>query len=1141
MIRIDFRVSLLILFLGVLRVVSGLSDSQALEIITSSEGSSFPYREAPLNVGGVQHRILFIPDGSNDECVKAAEVRCKHLEDQGVPCLIYRLISVDLQQTGDDASQDESGGILPAGSKYNLTIKVSADLEKITSDENEYNKIVPEIEEQIKNSKIDGKFVFLVSRLGGGKFVYTGNKGISKLERGTTHYAYLYNDKINRNADMLSRSDLRSIEKARQLFIEHMGRLSGENLDRHQTAELAARLRAIESVLNSDGSCKECTELGKSCSHCSNFISSKRHREYYELAKKFRKYDLSIETKISKHTKKGSYASLFVMSNVNDSRIPGFNQSIRIGAMGNVKSSKVVPSNLGVNCQGLNEQDLALVQRMISLFSVYFEHVKLRGDYDELCVAVNQMSKIVSDRSRKPVSPYSVETCAAATALSLGNFYPSFLSETGGLDPLTENSLVIFCSAVLRQEPLGLVENLSPVYSPSGTLVSPTGGKLDAAILLVKSKSEEAVIASLLEGSKCSLQDIFNAGWKFDKKLRIWVRGHNNRIPLPIMVRYGLTDDGRLAAFSLEGRDAYLYSKGADVLKSDPIYNPTFSSLIGDRCLSPSNVENLKGVSRAYEHETLMELEEAKKNVELAALNSKNASKTAADAVLMYEEAIENEKKAMELARIATEVKNYRDAKLRASKRAEELARLEEKLVEASERRAQAANISAKALLEASEAEAKRREASDRARTAAEKATEHIKTALDIQKQLKLQLKKDAKLTASYESAVVAEDRLRSAHNEAQESLEKIIKNEREITSNFERDMKSLLEEETRLKMCIEEYSNRRVALIKRLEEAKAILTGKVEESKRIRDQLREEAKIKQGEIEAERAELGKISNLMASQSAEATAVSISIKESENILKELELIAIQKEKEAERARQNFIRMGGKIKELRVIYETITTKLVDLSRNQASLEESVKSTERDLNDMLGKISEVENKISEYEKSRIALDNRSKEAADLLEKESILAAKIEEINSRRSSREQELGALLKEQADVKSEISALLVARNSALSLIRKTLADIEEARAASLDKTTEMKSQYKKVSTIAEESMKSVEALKEEVCKALSEEELKSKELREKIKCVNKLDLEVESARDELSRFSNIPSPVVPMTPNVPKIRCEVIE
>ncbi|KAL5367282.1 putative myosin [Cryptosporidium parvum] len=1136
---VNFRFSLIILLLAILGVVSALDGVQLSEILAVNQGSTFPYKEMMFNVGEVEQRALFVPEGTNDECIKAAKVRCDALEKQGIPCIIYKLISLDFEYSGQDEMKDLE--LIPKGSKYNLTIKVDANLEDITSNEEEYKKMIPEIEKQIRGSNVSAKFVFLISRQGGGKFIYTGNGGISKLERGTSHYAYLYNARTDKNVDMLSGADLRNIERARQLFIEHLGRMDAGKLNEHQLSELAARLRALDSVLNSDGSCKECIELKKSCSHCSNFVSSKRSREYYDLAKKFRKYDVSIETRISKHVKKGAYASLFVMSNVNDSRIPSFNQSIRIGSMGNVKSSVAVPSNLGVNCQGLSEQDLVIVRRMISLFNTYFENVKLRSDYDELCIAVSQMSKMFSDKSRKPVSPYSIETCAAATALSLGNFYPSFMSETGGLDPVTENSLIIFCSAVLHQEPLGLVDSLSPVYSPSGALVSPTGGKLDATILLIKSRSEEAVITSLLEGGSCSLQDLFNAGWKFDKKLKIWVRGNNNRIPLPIMVRYGLTEDGKLAAFSLEGRDAYLYSRGADVLKTDPIYTPTYSSLIGDRCLSPSNIENLKNVSKVYEHETLVELNEAKKNVELAALNSRAASKTAAEAVTKYEEAIENEKKAMELAKIATEFKNYHDAKLRASQRAAELARLEEKLIDASEKRAHAANISAKALMDASEAEARRREASDKAKLAAEKATEHIKAALDIQKQLKLQLRNDAKLSASYESAVITEDRLRIAHNEAQESLEKIIMNEREINSSFEKDMKLLLEEEERLRKCIEEYSSRRIALLSKLEEMNTALTGKVEESKRIRDQLREEAKLKQKKVEAERAELGKLSDLMVSQSAEVTAVSVSIKESEILLKEMESIAEQKAKEAKEAKQNFVQMSIKIKELHVIYETLTIKLQSLSSNQKNLEESVKTAEQDLKSMLERLSEVETKISKLEETRAALDERSKEAIELLAKETQLISKIEEINKKRSVRKQELEKLLKEQADVKSEISALLVARNSALSIIRKTLNDIEEARAASQGKTAEMRSQYKKTSMLAEESMKSVESLKEEVCKALSEEELKSKDLQEKIKCVNRMDLEVKKAEDELSRFSQTPAPEVPLTPQIPRIKCEVIE
>ncbi|OII75280.1 uncharacterized protein cubi_03759 [Cryptosporidium ubiquitum] len=1138
MLQINFRISLLILFLAILGVSSALNGTQLSDMLSNSSGYSFPYKEMEVIIGGKSRRVLFIPDGTSDECIKAAGVRCEALEKTGVLCVIYKLISLDFGYGVEGVKNDLK--LTQSESKYNLIMTIDRDLEKVVSDEEEYKRVMPEIERQIKNLKINSKFVFLVSKQGGGKFVYTGNGGISKLERGTAHYAYLYNDKVDNKVDMLSGADLRNIERARQLFIEYLGKMDGGRFNERQIAELAARLRVIDSILNSDGSCKKCLELNKSCSHCLDFVSSKRNRDYYELAKKFRKYDVSIETRISKHVKKGTYATLFVMSNVNDSRVPNFSQSIRIGSMGNVKSTAVVSSGLGVNCQGLSEQDLVLVRRMISLFSVYFEDLKLRSDYDELCVAVSQMSKS-PERSGKFASPYSVETCAAATALSLGNFYPSFISETGGLDPATENSLIVFCSAVLRQEPLGLVDNLSPVYSPTGVLVSPTGGKLDAAILLIKSRSEESVMTSLLEGSACSLQDMFNAGWKFDKKLKIWVRGNNNRIPLPIMVRYGLTEDGKLAAFSLEGRDAYLYSKGADVLKTDPVYTPTYSSLIGDRCLSPSNVENFKSVSKVYEHETLAELNEAKKNVEFAALNSKKASKTAAEAVMKYEEAIENEKKAMELAKIATEVKNYHDAKLRASQRAAELARLEERLVEASEKRAQAANISAKALIEASEAEARRREASNRAKMAAEKATEHIKNALDIQKQLKLQLKQDAKLSASYESAVVTEDRLRIAHNEAQESLEKIIKNEREITNDFEKDMNLLLEEEQRLRKCIEEYSSRRLALLSKLEEINAVLTGKVEESKRIRDQLREETKLKQHKVEAERAELGKLSNLMVSQSAEVNAVSISIKESEILLKEMELVAEQKAKEAEQARQSFVEMSVKIKELHVIYETLTIKLQGLSTNQKKLEESVKIAEQDLKYMLERLAEVEAKISEYEKSRAALDEKSKEASELLARETLLISKIEEIKNKRSLRKQELDKLLKEQSDVKSEISALLVARNSALNIIRKTLSDIEEARIASQGKTAEMRSQYKKTSMLAEQSMKSVEELKEEVCNALSEEELKSKDLQEKIKCVNRMDLEVKKAEDELSKFSQIPAPEVPLTPQVPRIRCEVIE
>ncbi|POM83532.1 hypothetical protein CmeUKMEL1_07865 [Cryptosporidium meleagridis] len=1137
---VNSRFSLIILLLGILGVASAHKSIQLPEILAANQGSTFPYKEMAFSVGEAEQRALFVPEGANDECIKAAKVRCDALEKQGIPCIIYKLISLDFEYSGQDDMKD-SEEFIPKGSSYYLTIKVDASLEDITSNEEEYKKIIPEIEKQIRGSNVSAKFVFLVSRQGKGKFVYTGNGGISKLERGTTHYAYLYNAKTSSKVDMLSGADLRSIERARKLFIEYLGEMDAEKLSERQVAELAARLRAIDSVLNSDGSCKECTELKRSCSHCSNFVSSKRSREYYDMAKKFRKFDVSIETRISKHVKKGAYASLFVMSNVNDSRIPSFNQSIRIGSMGNVKSSAAVPHNLGVNCQGLTEQDLVVVRRMISLFNTYFENIKLRSDYDELCIAVSQMSKMFSDKSRKPVSPYSIETCAAATALSLGNYYPSFMSETGGLDPVTENSLIIFCSAVLRQEPLGLVDSLSPVYSPSGTLVSPTGGRLDAAILLVKSRSEEAVMTSLLEGSSCSLQDLFNAGWKFDNKLKIWVRGKNNRIPLPIMVRYGLTEDGKLAAFSLEGKDAYLYSKGADVLKTEPSYTPTYSSLIGDRCLSPSNIENLKNVSKVYEHETLVELSEAKKNVEIAVMNSRAASKTAAEAVTKYEEAIENEKKAMELAKIATEYKNYHDAKLRASQRAAELARLEEKLHDASEKRARAANISAKALMDASEAEARRREASDKAKIAAENATQHIKAALDIQKQLRLQLKNDAKLCASYESAVITEDRLRIAHNEAQESLEKIIMNEREINKNFEKDMKLLLEEEERLRKCIEEYSSRRIALLRKLEEINAALTGKVEESKLIRDQLREEAKLKQKKVEVERAELGKLSDLIVSQSSEITTVSASIKESEILLKEMELIAEQKAKEAEEAKKNYVQMSIKIKELNVIYETLTIKLQSLSSNQKNLEESVKTAEQDLKIMLERISEVETKISKLEESRAALDERSKEATELLAKETLLISKVEEINKKRTIRKQELEKLLKEQADVKSEISALLVARNSALSIIRKTLSDIEEARAASQGKTAEMRSQYKKTSMLAEESMKSVESLKEEVCKALSEEELKSKDLQEKIKCVNRMDLEVKKAEDELSRFSQTPAPEVPLTPQIPRIRCEVIE
>ncbi|KAF7455975.1 coiled coil protein [Cryptosporidium felis] len=1140
MFGLSYRFLLVFCLLAIFNLALG-AQKNLLEILSSGDGVGFPYKELELVLGEEKHKLLFIPDGTNEECIKAAEIRCSVLERSGVTCLIYRLISGTFTSP---QGLDREGSNIPfySGSKYSMVLEVDIRLDEVVSDEEKYRKFMPAIEKEIERSNINAKFIFFISKFGnpGDKYVYTGNGGISKLEEGVKHYAYLYNDKVTNKIDIQSRADLRSIERARKIFIEALSKVDANTINEEQISELAARLRTIESVLNHDGSCKECKSLNKSCSHCSNFVSTERMQESFKLARKLRKYDVTIETKISRHVNKGTYASLFVRSNVNDDRIPNFSQSIGIGSMGNVRHSVTVPHNLGQNCQGLSEQDTSLVLRMISLFQVYFENIKLRMDYDELCIAVYQMSRMPSDRSRRDMSPYSVKTCAISTALTLGNFYPSFISKAGTLDSLTENSLITFCSAVLKQEPLGLVDSLSPVYSPSGNLESPTHGKLNASILLIKSRSEESVMTSL-EGGTCSLQDIFNAGWKFDKKLRIWVRGNGNRIPLPIMVRYGLTDEGKLAAFSLEGRDAVLYSKGADVLKTDPEYTPLYSSLIGDRCLSPSNVDNFKKVSKAYEHETIRELNEAQRNVEYASLNSKMASKAAAEAVIKYQEAIDNEKKAMELARIATEMKNYHDAKLRASQRAEELAKLEQRLVEASKRRAEAANVSAKALLEASEAESRRRDASLKARIAAEKAAEHIKSALEIQKQLKLQLKHSAKLSASYESAVVAEDRLRKAHNEAQESLEKIIANEREITNNYEREMRSLVEEEEKLRISIEEYSNKRITLLNKLDELNKILKGKVEESKRIRDQLREEAKLKERQVEIERGELGKVLNLMDSKSAEVTAVSVSIKESEILLKEMELVAEQKAREAEAAKKSYMEMSNKMKELNLIFETLTTKLHNLSKKQRQLEESVKLAEEDLKLMLRRLVEVEGKIAEYEESRSTLDEKSKEAIDLLAKETALHAKIEEIKNMRQSRKQELDKLLEEQTGLKTDISALLVARSSALGIIRKTLRDIEEARMATQDKTAQMKEEYKKSSQLAEESMRSVEKLKGEVCRALSEEELKSKELQEKIKCVNRMDLEVKIAEEELNRLTQVPVPEVPPTPCLPKIKCEVIE
>ncbi|EEA08600.1 uncharacterized protein CMU_028290 [Cryptosporidium muris RN66] len=1115
----------------------------------SSDGTMFPYREVTIDMADyVRSTILLLPEEFTTESLKAAQLRQKKLVDQGVPCRIYRLVTMPADQTAIEMiiSQSLADSILVNNtlSPIFTTVEVEFDLKRMMVDE-DYRKIyTPRLMEAAESFTNRFVTVLLMSSTDSGSnyYIYLGEGDFTPVQQGASYYAYLFNDS-GKEVDSLSSADLRHIEAARKSFIDARSNMKKEQLTEIEVKELAARLRVLKRRQKAGPKCSKCLDITyEKCEYCATLVTIDEYREIEDLSKKSRKYELFFEHRLARHSSGASHASLFVVSKAEDSIIPEFSQSINVGAYGVVNNYRPLPLNLGPHCAALVESDINLVLRMSSVFPTYFETLSLSRDYDELCLGVHYMSKKPKVTS-SGIATYEIENCIVSMILALGSFHPEFSTPIGTLNPNVEMSMTSFCSAVLSHEPLGLVENLSPVYSPSGVIMSPSNGKIDVAVLLERSRSEESVIQSMLGSNTCSIEDMVSAGWMYDNKLKLWVRGRNKKVPLPILVRYAVSSDGRLIAIALEGEDVTNYSKGLQVLFTSPKFEHLFSQVIGSKCLNPGDIKDLEKVGVVLEEITLAELREATILANNAAEQSFAASNAATLAMKKYEDAVLAEERVMEVAQMASKIREYHDAKSKISQKAAEIAKIEEQLRIAAENRAKAANESAKALLEATAAEERRREFAKNAQLAARRATDTVQQALNIQKQLRGQLKSEAKLSAAYEAAVVAEDKLRKALDEAHNLLQGLFDKEKALRERFLGEIDPLIKEEERLLKCVEEFSQRRIALLDNLTELRNILQGKLDKSLREKQDVLEEARLKKDLLDNRKFELGKLSNMIRTKSAEAEAVNASLFEAELMLEKLKQDADMKAREAEAARLRLEEMSKKIQELRLLYNDLLLRINELVSLQSNLEDEIRKVETELDALSLKLAEIEERLLRLEEARQAHDEKSKEAELLLARELELKRQIEELNKLRKEKEVELSGLLDEQLKVRTDVSAVLVARSSALEVLQRTLKEIQIAKCTTEEETKVIKDQYECSALEAQKLLSNVEKWKRDLQDAIEEEEIKSNLLAKKIEEVQEMDFIMACAEEQLKLANDIPVPATPLTPEcgLGNINCVVTQ
>ncbi|KAH8740818.1 coiled coil protein [Cryptosporidium ryanae] len=1136
----------LLLFLSfVLVSVSSNGVNILTDSINSGGGVTFPYIESKIFIQNAERTVLFVSRDGCEECIKAAELRCGVLIQKNVSCTIYLLVNneLNLLTLVPVENSNIKGLMRPVNSNYKYVFYIHSSMNDLLENGEtlELRSKLNEIESLVNGVNNKPKLIYLVSSDNNveTQYIYLGNGRISKLGGKSSYYAFLYNDHSNK-VDSLSRSELRTIEQVRKEFIEVMSKMSEENIVEKRIDELATRIRTLDLIIKDSVGCTRCTRLGSTCNRCPKVVSYEVENVYYNLAKDNANRNISIESRLSKFIEKVSVSSLFVSSEASD-RIPNMENSIKIGDIGDTEVQEEISSRLGPNCSDLSEKDIELVEKIIASFGSHFDF-ELKQDYDEVCIAVSKMNNLegakIQDDSHEQTN-YSTETCSISLALSLGNFHPELISELGTLSPENESKLIALCSSVLDEESLEVSLPL-PYYSISGSFKSPTGGKLNAALLLVKSVSEESVVSSILGENKCSYEDLFNGGWRFEKKLRVWVRGSDNKVPLPIMVRYGITVDGRLAAFSLEEKEIVEYQRGVDVLLTDPSYCGSISSVFSDRCSSPSHIAGIRAATNEFRENALAELEEARKNAELAEHNSKRASRMAAEAIVRYEEAAEDEIRAIELADIATKLRNYHDKKRLFTERAIELATLEGDLTVATEKRAEASLQAAEALRKATEAEAKRREASLSARLAAEKATDKIRNALDIQRQLKIKLREETKLRSAYDSAVVAEERLKLVYAEAQESLEKIIKEEKESSEKYEKEMALLLEEENRLKEFIKDNYTQRKSLMVKLADFNTIISAKYDESISTRITLINKIDLGKEDLKSRKAELDNVLRLSAEKSAELMTISSTIDEYEKILDRLRR-PIKKGDDTLVDYDKYNELTVKLDGLKNVFEVITKKLETLSLAQEEMDKTIKAKEKELELLISGLEAIEDRIARFEYLKIKIEEKSKEAAELFAKEAALSEKIQEIERIRKRKTLEIERLAAQQASAKSDISSTLAARGAALGTVRATLKEIEQAKKENEEETKKFRERFVTLSREADESISDLERVKKSVCRAIDEEKKSDDDFLEKSKKAKKLkESELEAAEKYVSSSSSQP-PVDPKTPPIPEIKLKRIE
>ncbi|KAL7066228.1 hypothetical protein ACR3K2_33300 [Cryptosporidium serpentis] len=1117
----------------------------------SSDGTMFPYREVTVDmVGYVQGTILLLPENFTTESLKAAQLRQKRLVDQNVPCRIYRLVTMPAEQSAIEMiiSQSLADSTLTSDNILSptfTTINVEFDLKRMMVDE-DYRKIyTPKLMEAAESFTNKFVTVLLISNTSSSSnyYIYLGEGDFAPVKQGASYYAYLFNDSGKEDIDSLSNADLRHIEAARKSFIDARSKMTKEQLTEIEVKELAARLRVLKRRQKAGPKCSKCLDITSgTCEYCATLVTIDESTEIENLSKKNRKYELFFEHRLARHSTGASHASLFVVSKAEDSVIPEFSQSINVGAYGVVGNYRTLPPNLGPHCATLVESDINLVLRMSSVFSTYFETLSLSRDYDELCLGVHYMSKKPKVTSNG-IATYEVDNCIVSMILALGSFHPEFSTSIGTLNPNVEMSMTSFCSAVLSHEPLGLVENLSPVYSPSGLMMSPSNGKIDVAVLLERSRSEESVIQSMLGGNTCSIEDMVNAGWMYDNKLKLWVRGRNKKVPLPILVRYAVSSDGRLIAIALEGEDVTNYSKGLQVLFTSPKFEHLFSQMIGSRSLNPGDIRDLEKVGVVLEEATLAELREATILANNAAEQSFAASNAATLAMKKYEDAVLAEQKVMEIAQIASKMRQYHDAKSKISQKAAEISKIEEQLRISAENRAKAANESAKALLEAAAAEERRREFAKNAQLAARRATDTVQQALDIQEQLRAQLRNEAKLSAAYEAAVVAEDKLRRALDEAHNLLQGLFDKEKALRERFLSEIEPLIREEERLLKCVEELSQRRIALLDTLAELRSVLEGKLDKSLREKQDVLEEARLKKDLLDNRKLELDKLSNMIKTKSAEAEAVNASLFEAESMLEKLKQDADLKAREAEAARLRLEEMSRKIQELRLLYNDLVLRIDELVGLQNKLEDEIRRVEAELDALNLRLAEIEERLLRLEEARRTYDEKSKEAELLLARELELKQQIEKLNQLRKEKEAELNGLLNEQMKVRTDVSAVLVARSSALEVLQRTLKEIQIAKCTTEEETKAIKNKYECSTLEAQKLLSNVEQWKRDLQGAIEEEEIKSNLLAKKIEEVQEMDFVLACTEEQLRLANDIPVPATPLTPEcgLGKIDCVVTQ